>query len=191
MTPEWQGKLFEPHDEDDRAYNTALVLAHTAQKGVQAGALLSVPVLSLAYIVHSRKTAAAAAAAAASASARPTLVPFIMRRVPRFALVTTLVASAMGLGRCVWLTHPHEVFDRAYRVAHNESQQRADRWFATGAGAGAGAVLAVRRGPMRMVLGSALLVGAASLLVHVATWKEPQAAPRSGQAKELLPVANK
>ena len=170
-----------PEQLTDIPQPTLELTRHVAIKGLQAGALLGTVGASL-NLLRRRPLSAIDA------------VTRVGRTASTAALVTaplSVAAMAVVLQREGW--NPYRIWDRAYRLRHNPTQQRVDRLTGIAAGLGALALqappfaaLGVGRGVL--ALGGAALGSTLGVAGHVVTMPQEEGGAKAAVKSGVVAV---
>ncbi|EJT98861.1 hypothetical protein DACRYDRAFT_101515 [Dacryopinax primogenitus] len=157
----------DPSPGTARATNYVILQGHVALKGAHAGALLGPLATFIRYW------------------GRPTTTQMLRGSVA-FMGWTAAIATIAGVAR-VWSAEPYAIFDRAYRLNNNLSQNRVDRisLFSAGLGSALGSFFLPGIIPLRTrILGGFATGLAGGVLVHVISasiWAEDEEMTRRVQ----------
>lgn len=137
-------------DRNDHNQHLRIMYTHLVWKGLQAGSLLT-PIILL---IRHRSALT---------------IPKLLSGTWKGALIGCGVSIMLGYARLYDQNH-EQIFNRAYRLTHNVSQNRVDQYSLIGAGIGAlAASLLIRKpvGVAQKVLGGAAFGILGGMLVHV------------------------
>jgi hypothetical protein len=118
---------------------------HTLAKGAEGGALLGTIAGMFTALRNVKRSTGPASSASRARKPRNQIVKMLaeplQRYLPRYALFGVLGFTALSvglLGYKLWSMDCDGLVDRVYRLQHNASQNKVDKWCAIGAGLGVG-----------------------------------------------------